>query len=96
MVSGEEASIDPHEFEGNRVLVTCGSNGIGRALVARLREGRASVLATAVRCQTTLLMQVHSFPGDWHPSDLTYSPGIGASARARRFPVATRCSASFM
>jgi NAD(P)-dependent dehydrogenase (short-subunit alcohol dehydrogenase family) len=40
-------SIDTHEFHGSRVLVTGGSKGIGRAVVTRLGEGGATVLATA-------------------------------------------------
>ena len=36
-----------HEFDGKRVLVTGGSKGIGQAVVARLREGGATVLTTA-------------------------------------------------
>src|SRR5438067_10249867 len=40
---------DRHEFGGRRVLVTAGTQGIGQAVVARLREGGARVLATARR-----------------------------------------------
>jgi NAD(P)-dependent dehydrogenase (short-subunit alcohol dehydrogenase family) len=31
---------NPHEFVGQRVLVTGGTQGIGQAVVARLRDGR--------------------------------------------------------
>ena len=41
------STIDPHEFDGQRCLVTGGTKGIGRAVVARLREGGATVLTTA-------------------------------------------------
>src|ERR1700694_5542590 len=39
--------MNPHEFDGKRVLVTGGSKGIGQAVVARLGEGGATVLTTA-------------------------------------------------
>ncbi len=42
-----EPKIDPHEFDGKRVLVTGGTKGIGQAVAARLREGGARVLTTA-------------------------------------------------
>ena len=38
---------DPAEFVGRRALVTGGTQGIGEALVRRLREGGASVVTTA-------------------------------------------------
>jgi len=44
---GDEFNADPHEFDGKCVLVTGGSKGIGQAVVARLAEGGATVLATA-------------------------------------------------
>ena len=37
----------PHEFDGKRALVTGGTKGIGQAVVARLREGGATVFTTA-------------------------------------------------
>ena len=46
MAGTHEFSVDPHEFDSTRVLVTGGSKGIGQAVVARL-EGGATVLATA-------------------------------------------------
>src|SRR5258708_3715027 len=47
MARGLEFTVDPHEFDGKRVLVTGGSKGIGQAVVARLGEGGATVLTTA-------------------------------------------------
>jgi len=47
MAGGHEFTIDPHEFDGKRVLVTGGSKGIGQAVVARLGEGGARVIAAA-------------------------------------------------
>lgn len=38
---------DANEFTGKRILVTGGTRGIGEAIVARMRRGRATVLATA-------------------------------------------------
>jgi NAD(P)-dependent dehydrogenase (short-subunit alcohol dehydrogenase family) len=40
-------TIDPHEFDRQRVLVTGGTKGIGQAVAARLRDGGAVVLTTA-------------------------------------------------
>jgi hypothetical protein len=37
----------PQEFDGKRALVTGGTKGIGQAVVARLREGGATVFTTA-------------------------------------------------
>ena len=42
-----ESKIDPHEFDGKRVLVTGGTKGIGQAVAARLREGGAKLLTTS-------------------------------------------------
>jgi len=39
--------VDPHELSGKRVLVTGGTKGIGEAVVKRLRQAGASVIATA-------------------------------------------------
>ena len=46
-MAAHELTVDPHEFDGKRVLVTGGTKGIGQAVVARLRDGGAKVLATA-------------------------------------------------
>lgn len=45
--SAQSFSVDAHEFEGQRALVTGGTKGIGQAVAARLREGGAKVLTTA-------------------------------------------------
>jgi len=47
MTGPNEFMIDPHEFSGQRVLVTGGSKGIGQAVAERLRKGGAMVLTTA-------------------------------------------------
>src|SRR5260370_36084587 len=39
--------IDSNELSGKRVLVTGGTKGIGEAIVKRLRQAGASVIATA-------------------------------------------------
>jgi NAD(P)-dependent dehydrogenase (short-subunit alcohol dehydrogenase family) len=41
------SSSDPTEFAGKRVIVTGGSRGIGAAIVQRLLDGGATVVATA-------------------------------------------------
>ena len=43
----DKSRIDPHEFDGSRVLVTGGTKGIGQAVARRLRDGGARVLITA-------------------------------------------------
>ena len=42
-----QLKVDPHEFDGRRVLVTGGTKGIGQAVASRLRDGGAAVLTTA-------------------------------------------------
>ena len=46
-VSAANFRFDANEFAGRRALVTGGTKGIGEAIVTRLRQGGASVLATA-------------------------------------------------
>jgi NAD(P)-dependent dehydrogenase (short-subunit alcohol dehydrogenase family) len=46
-VTGSNVPYDASEFTGKRVLVTGGTKGIGEAIVNRLRQGGAAVLATA-------------------------------------------------
>jgi len=46
MASPLELPVHPHEFSGQRALVTAGSQGIGQAVVSRLQEGGATVLTT--------------------------------------------------
>jgi len=40
-------SVDPNDFKGKRVLVTCGTKGMGAAIVRRLALGGALVATTA-------------------------------------------------
>jgi len=55
-----EFKVDPHEFDGKRVLVTGGTKGIGQAVATRLREGGARVLITVARVPAILRMQTYS------------------------------------
>jgi len=64
-MAAHESNVDPHEFDGKRVLVTGGSKGIGQAVVARLRDGGAKVLATA-----------RTGPGDLANTDLFVATDI--------------------
>lgn len=47
MNTSTEIPVDPHEFSGQRVLVTGGTRGIGQAITVRLRKAGATVLTTA-------------------------------------------------
>ena len=47
--------IDPNELSGKRVLVTGGTQGIGEAVVKRLRQSGAKVIATARSIPDNLL-----------------------------------------
>jgi NAD(P)-dependent dehydrogenase (short-subunit alcohol dehydrogenase family) len=67
----------PHEFDGKRALVTGGTKGIGQAVVARLREGGATVFTTARKRpddlpDSTLFMA----------TDITTAEGCAAVANA--------------
>jgi NAD(P)-dependent dehydrogenase (short-subunit alcohol dehydrogenase family) len=70
---------DPHEFDGKRVLVTGGTQGIGQAVVARLREGGATVLTTARR-RPRDLADANLFEA----TDITTAEGCAAVAHAVR------------
>ncbi len=74
-----ESKIDPHEFDGKRVLVTGGSKGIGQAVVARLRDGGAKVLATA-RTRPSDLADEDLFVA----TDVTTAEGCAVVANAVR------------
>jgi NAD(P)-dependent dehydrogenase (short-subunit alcohol dehydrogenase family) len=60
-----ELKVDPHEFNGRRVLVTGGTKGIGQAVASRLRDGGAAVLTTA-----------RERPGDLADADLFVATDI--------------------
>ncbi|MFD4791798.1 SDR family oxidoreductase [Streptomyces sp. NPDC058459] len=71
------ASADITEFAGKRAIVTGGSRGIGAAIVQRLLDGGASVVATA-RSAT-----------DETPKDATFIPGdISTLAGVQAFTAA--------
>jgi NAD(P)-dependent dehydrogenase (short-subunit alcohol dehydrogenase family) len=74
-----ESKIDPHEFDGKRVLVTGGSKGIGQAVVARLRDGGAKVLGTA-RTRPSDLAATDLFVA----TDVTTAEGCAVVANAVR------------
>jgi NAD(P)-dependent dehydrogenase (short-subunit alcohol dehydrogenase family) len=67
--------VDPHEFDGQRVLVTGGTKGIGQAVVARFRDGGARVLTTA-RSRPTGTTDADLFV----ETDITTSEGCAAVA----------------
>jgi len=77
MAGRHELSLDPHEFGGKRVLVTGGSKGIGQAVLARLGEGGATVLATA-RTEPTDLADTTLFVA----TDITTAEGRVAVVNA--------------
>lgn len=63
--------IDPNELCGKRVLVTGGTQGIGEAIVNRLRQAGATVLMTARKIADTL-----QSPDLFIPADLSTTDGI--------------------
>jgi NAD(P)-dependent dehydrogenase (short-subunit alcohol dehydrogenase family) len=67
----------PHEFDGQRVLVTGGTKGIGQAVVARFRDGGARVLTTA-RGRPTGIPDTDLFV----ETDITTAEGCAAVADA--------------
>jgi NAD(P)-dependent dehydrogenase (short-subunit alcohol dehydrogenase family) len=74
-----EFKLDPHEFDGKRILVTGGTKGIGRAVAVRLRDGGATVLITA-RTRPGDLADADLFVA----SDITTAEGCGVVADAVR------------
>src|SRR5262245_966565 len=74
-----EFKLDPHEFDGKRVLVTGGTKGIGQAVAVRLRDGAATVLTTA-RTRPSDLADADLFVA----SDITTAEGCGTVANAVR------------
>jgi NAD(P)-dependent dehydrogenase (short-subunit alcohol dehydrogenase family) len=78
-MGADEFKLDPHEFDGKRVLITGGTKGIGRAVVARLRGGGATVLTTA-RMRPSDLAEADLFVA----SDITTAEGCGTIADAVR------------
>src|SRR6266850_4880147 len=79
MAGRDEFAVDPHEFDGKRVLVTGGSKGIGQAVVARLGEGGATVLTTA-RTKPNDLTDTSLFVA----ADITTAAGCAVVADAVR------------
>jgi NAD(P)-dependent dehydrogenase (short-subunit alcohol dehydrogenase family) len=78
-MAAHDFKLDPQEFHGQRVLVTGGTQGIGQAVVARLREGGAKVLTTARR-RPSDLADAELFVA----ADITTAEGCAAVAGAVR------------
>ncbi len=78
-MSARDLQIDPHEFKGRRCLVTGGTKGIGQAVAARLREGGATLLATARSRPSDL-----ADPTYFVAADITTAEGCAAIADAVR------------
>ena len=71
---------DYRELDGQRVLVTGSTRGIGAAVAARLREAGARVLGTARSQQDTLTLDADLFVA----ADLSTAEGCAAVAEAVR------------
>jgi NAD(P)-dependent dehydrogenase (short-subunit alcohol dehydrogenase family) len=78
-MGANEFKLDPHEFDGQRVLVTGGTKGIGQAVAARLRDGGARVFTTA-RMRPSDLAEADLFVA----SDITTAEGCETIADAVR------------
>jgi NAD(P)-dependent dehydrogenase (short-subunit alcohol dehydrogenase family) len=72
-------SIDPLEFSGKRILVTGGTKGAGRAIVARLAAA-GGVIVTAARGEQAEGVQIHTFV----QADLTSAAGTETLVAAVR------------
>src|SRR5216684_2341540 len=79
MRAAQEFTSAPHEFDGQRVLVTGGTKGIGQSVTARLREAGAKVLTTA-RKRPDDLADANLFVA----TDITTVEGCAAVVRAVR------------
>ncbi len=79
MVGEPELTLNQHEFDGHRALVTGGSKGIGQAVAARLRASGATVLTTA-RSRPSDLADTSLFVA----ADITTAEGCAAIAEAVR------------
>lgn len=77
MACSHEFTVDPHEFDGKRVLITGGTKGIGQAVAPRLREAGARVLTTA-RTKPNNLADTSLFVA----TDITTAEGCAAVADA--------------
>jgi len=70
---------DTLELNGRRALVTGGTQGIGQAVVARLREASVKVLTTARKASAEL-----SYPDLFVAADLATADGCAIVADAVR------------
>jgi NAD(P)-dependent dehydrogenase (short-subunit alcohol dehydrogenase family) len=76
----------PGELQGRRALVTGATRGIGAAVVTRLREEGATVLATARN------RVGHAEAEAFVPADITTADGCARDVNAVREQFGPRCS----